>query len=203
MHAMIDLETMGTGPKAAICSIGVVLFDPLADGDGLVPEGRGEWYRRVSLADAMAQGGRADAATILWWLQQSDAARAELGGRTESLLESLSSLAYWLRERGAEEVWSNGADFDLVILAGAYHRAAIARPWSYRQQRCFRTLRALRGDVAATVTGDDTARHHALHDARWQARVAVAILRELRLDQVYRQRVLLGRVGEEVNEGAV
>lgn len=193
MKCMLDLETMGTGPDAAIVSIGAVLFDPLADGDGLLPgEGRGEWYRRVSLADAMHQGGQADASTILWWLQRSEAARGELVGRAESMLESLSSLGYWMRLHAVDEVWSNGADFDLVILGGAYRRASIAKPWSHKQQRCFRTLRALYPHAEKTVQSDDAdTRHHALADARWQARVAVAILREMRLDQVYRQRAML------------
>ena len=193
MRCMVDLETMGTGPDAAIASIGAVLFDPLGDGDGLIPgEGRGEWYRRVSLADAMAQGGRADAPTILWWLQRSEAARSELVGRSESMLESLSSLSYWMRLHGVDEVWANGADFDLPILAGAYRRASIAKPWEFRQQRCFRTLRALYPHAEKTVQSDEAeARHHALADARWRARVAVAILREMRMDQVYRQRAML------------
>lgn len=193
MKCMLDLETMGTGPDAAIVSIGAVLFDPLADGNGLLPgEGRGEWYRRTSLADAMHQGGQADASTILWWLQRSEAARGELVGRAESMLESLSSLGYWMRLHAVDEVWSNGADFDLVILGGAYRRASIAKPWSHKQQRCFRTLRALYPHAEKTVQSDDAdTRHHALADARWQARVAVAILREMRLDQVYRQRAML------------
>jgi len=194
MKCMIDLETMGTGPDSAIVSIGAVLFDPLADGEGLLTgEGQGEWYRRVSLADAMHQGGQADASTILWWLQRTAAARRELVGRSESMLESLSSLGYWMRLHGVCELWANGADFDLVILAGAYRRASIAKPWEYKQQRCFRTLRALYPHAEKTVHQSDDAdtRHHALADARWQARVAVAILREMRMDQVYRQRAML------------
>lgn len=35
-HVMLDLETMGNGPRAAIVSIGAVFFDPLTGELGVV-----------------------------------------------------------------------------------------------------------------------------------------------------------------------
>ncbi len=175
MHLMIDLETMGFGPDAAICAIGAVVFDPKAGGDGL----GAQRYWRIALSDSMQRGGRADAETICWWLRQTDEARSEIcSPHAESLLTALPSLSDWMRLHGVTEVWGNGADFDLVILAGAYRRAHIFCPWTYPQHRCLRTLRRLRPDVAKAV-GKEGLKHHALSDARWGARVAVEILRGL------------------------
>lgn len=171
-HCMIDLETMGTGPDAAIVAIGAVLFDPAAGGDGIGAQR--EWT--IDLADAMQRGGRVDAYTIQWWLAQGEPARAALARRADSLVVALPALADWLRLHGVECAWGNGADFDLVILASAYRRAAIHWPITYRQHRCLRTLRALRPDVKVQAEGTH---HTALADARWGARLAVQILRGL------------------------
>lgn len=178
MHVMIDIETMAVSPDAAICAIGACAFDPAAPGDGLIPDGRGEWYRVVSLDDAIRQGGRVDGSTIIWWLQQHVTAQGELCGRAESMLVALSSLSDWMRGIGMAQVWGNGADFDLVVLGTAYRRAAIAAPWSYRQVRCYRTLRELtRGQVDLPAMRTAEVQHRALDDARYQARAAVAMLR--------------------------
>lgn len=171
-HCMIDLETMGTGPDAAIVAIGAVLFDPAAGGDGMGAQR--EWT--IDLADAMHNGGRVDAGTVQWWLRQSEAARAALQRPAEPLYSALPSLADWLRLHGVEQMWGNGADFDLVILASTYRRAAIHWPITYRQHRCLRTLRSLRPDVKVQAEGTH---HTALADARWGARLAVQILRGL------------------------
>lgn len=171
-HCMIDLETMGTGPDAAIVAIGAVLFDPAAGGDGIGDQR--EWM--IDLADAMRQGGLVEAGTIQWWLGQGDAARAALSRKAEPLVSALPALSDWLRLHGVAQVWGNGADFDLVILASTYRRAAIHWPISYRQHRCLRTLRALRPAVKVESEGTH---HTALADARWGARVAVEILRGL------------------------
>lgn len=173
MHVMIDLETMSQQPDAAICAIGAVLFDPAAPGDGLRDK---PFYRTGLLADAVRQGGHMEVDTVLWWMQQDDAARAEICAETGSLLVALSDLGYWMCTRGVTDVWGNGADFDLTILAGTYRRASIKLPWTHKQQRCLRERR--NGHRELKVPGDDRPKHHALHDAIWGARMAVAILRE-------------------------
>lgn len=172
MHVMIDLETMSQQPDAAICAIGAALFDPGLPGDGLHAE---PFYRPGLLADAVRQGGHMQAETVLWWMQQDDAARAEICAGGGSLLGALSDLCHWMFTHGVTDVWGNGADFDLTILAGTYRRASIKLPWTYKQQRCLRERRHGHRDVK--VPGDDRPKHHALHDAIWGARMAVAILR--------------------------
>jgi hypothetical protein len=172
-HCMLDLETMGNGPQAAIVAIGAVQFD-LAE--GMLGD---EFYCRVKLRSAVQQGGRMDPDTVLWWLKQSDAARRELtepttehGGEQFFLMDALEFFRGWMREHHLEFVWGNGSDFDNTILSGAYARAEITRPWPYYGNRCYRTLKGLRPDCKPERDG--TA-HNALDDARTQARHAVVL----------------------------
>lgn len=175
MHVMIDLETMSRRPDAAICAIGAVLFDPAAPGDGLRAE---PFYRAGLLADAVRQGGHMEVDTVLWWMQQDDAARAEICAGGGSLLGALMDLCHWMFTHGVTDVWGNGADFDLTILAGTYRRASIKLPWEYKQQRCLRERRRGHPELKVPGVGDNRPKHHALHDAIWGARMAVSILRE-------------------------
>ena len=71
-NVMLDLETMGLGPNAAIIAIGAVMFDPETMQLG------SEFYRIINLESAVAAGGIMDAGTVMWWLEQGAAARAEL-----------------------------------------------------------------------------------------------------------------------------
>ena len=167
-NVMIDLETMGQSPDAAIVAIGAVAFTT-SRGDLM------QFYRVVNLASSMAAGGQVDASTVMWWLRQDERARQALGERTVSINEALGEFSRWFGLAGGKDtlVWGNGADFDLVVLGQAYRRLAIAPPWSFRNHRCFRTLRALRPDVEYKRPVDA---HNALADARSQAEHACRIL---------------------------
>src|ERR1039458_2426242 len=72
-NVMLDLETLGTGNDAAIISIGACLFDPRGDGVLIGVDHR--FYARVNPASSVEIGMKIDVSTILWWMQQSDAAR--------------------------------------------------------------------------------------------------------------------------------
>ena len=82
-EVMLDLETMGNGPDAAIVAIGAVAFD--IETATISPRG---FYVRVDLESAIGSGGVMDPSTVIWWLQQSDEAREEItrlaGGVTEA-----------------------------------------------------------------------------------------------------------------------
>ena len=70
-HVMLDLETMGNGPRAAIVSIGAVFFDPLTGELGA------EFEAAIDLRSS-AKSGEIDPDTVLWWLGQGEEARAGL-----------------------------------------------------------------------------------------------------------------------------
>ena len=77
-HIMLDLETMGKGPRAAIVAIGCVRIEQGAITD--------TYYRRVNLESSLQAGLKVDASTVNWWLNQDAAARAEVDGSQAAVL---------------------------------------------------------------------------------------------------------------------
>lgn len=146
-HIMLDLETMGTGPNAAIVAIGAVEFEinktPGQLGGGQLGD---TFYMPISLDSAMATGGQVDAGTVLWWLKQSDAARAMFAQPTVHIQTAIQKFSAWMGLRGEFKnlrVWGNGASFDNVILASAYRRALLPLPWNGFNDRCYRTVKSM------------------------------------------------------------
>jgi len=166
-RVMVDLETLGTEPGAAILSVGAVTFDR----DGLGEE----WSMSVDLESCQDHGLEIDAATLEWWLQQSAEARAVLHGG-EPLDDVLREFTLWYREQNAGELWANSPIFDVAILDDACARAGVTTPWSFWELRDFRTLSAV--DIAADLDQEGV-EHDALDDARHQARIAAATLDRL------------------------
>jgi hypothetical protein len=174
-NIMLDLETMGRGPNAAITAVGAVYFDPET---GKLGE---TFYRTVDLESSVKAGGVVDAATVLWWIRQSTAAQAMYATAGEHISTVLIQFAEFC-ERGDDaspNVWGNGASFDNVILRSAYDRAGIACPWEFWSDRCYRTMRAMLPQVDAERSGTY---HNALDDATTQARVLMAAMKKGKLD---------------------
>lgn len=161
---MIDLETMGQGPDAAIVAIGAVEFSREARELGA------EFYVNVDLASAQRAGGVIDADTVIWWLKQSEEARAALvRGSIYDLANALASFSIFLQRRcdlGNVRIWGNGSDFDNVILANSYRRLSLPTPWKFWNNRCYRTWKNEHPDVRLERAGTH---HNALDDARSQA----------------------------------
>lgn len=163
---MIDLETMGTSPSAAIVAVGAVGFDLKTGELGAV------FYHVVDLASSMGEGGVVDAPTVLWWLKQSDDARRALTNADEVLPieEVLMEFDDYIQTftDGADKVriWGNGASFDNVILSTAYARLHMQQPWMFWNDRCYRTVKNLFPDIKPEHSG---VAHHALDDAKAQA----------------------------------
>ena len=184
---MVDLETLGTAPGSVILSIGAVRFgDELLPGRvDLTPEN--SCYLTANVESSVAAGLTMDASTVMWWLGQSDAARAAVSGAKQPLYDMLARFHYWAThlepmvttspETPVDELWGNGADFDNVLLAEAYKAIGMAAPWKHRANRCYRTLRALRPDIEFVPP---TVAHDALEDALAQANHAVKILQALK-----------------------
>lgn len=167
-NVMIDLETMGKSNRAPITQIGAVVMD----------FERGElgdtFHIHVNLENSVRWGGVMDASTVIWWLQQSPEARREFepGVHQKSLIEALCAFAKWLPPE--PNVWGNGSRFDNEILDHAYRSCGLITPWGHRQDRCYRTIKALHPEVRYTPPA---IKHHALEDAVAQAKHLLAILR--------------------------
>jgi DNA polymerase III epsilon subunit-like protein len=174
VRIMIDLETLGTAAGCSILSIGACRFD-----GGAIEH----TFHAVVGRKSCAQAGLVeDEATLAWWDGQTYEVRETLRratvGPCHPLGVALQSFRQWVLDKGPDvEVWSNGADFDLPILAHAYRIAGFGGPpWQPYTGRCYRTLKNLRRDVALQR---DVVAHDALADAVYQAEHAVLLLRAL------------------------
>lgn len=88
-----------------------------------------EFYTAVSLESAMEQGAVPDGDTILWWLRQSPEARAAICADAVSVTTALIEFNDFITCHADDlkylKVWGNGANFDNVILRGAFERASL------------------------------------------------------------------------------
>lgn len=165
---MLDIETFSTEPDALILSVGAVLFDPF----GTPGEIFREWHMPLRLEQP---GSRTSLDTVMWWLGQSEAAKALLALRAEKPCVSIRDL-YWalheMYERVAATkggVWGNSPSFDCVILREAFKRdhTLEGTPWPFWVERCYRTYKA---EFARLVTmPPNELGHDALSDAKHQA----------------------------------
>lgn len=145
-HFMIDLETMITAADAAILSIGIQPFDPRAKG---IDEAAGAVVH-VDLQACMNAGLRVDASTVMWWMTQTDDARAALVARSPVMLsEALRELTAFGQRNGGwswAKVWGNGAAFDIPILETAFRRCRLDIPWAYNNVLDVRTMKWIAPD---------------------------------------------------------
>lgn len=168
-HYVLDIETLGKGPSAAIAAIGCVRVE-----HGTIDAG---FYERVDLASAMSLGGEVDASTIEWWLQQGNDARREVDGTKERLHihDALLRLVHFIKAGIAPareaRIWGNGATFDNVIVTTALQRSGIERPWAYWNDRDLRTLIELYPEAKRIGIDFIGTKHHALDDAMHEARI--------------------------------
>lgn len=179
---MLDLETWGTSPYSTIIAIGACEFDPYTDWEKEVITDRFE----VAIAPTNA-GLRVDADTLMWWMdRERDEARREWWHMPKVALHvALDGFDGWLHslcsdEKGDDErnlrIWGNGAGFDNTLLRQAYEVAGREAPWSFRHDRCFRTLRAMLTIEEGQYLGTQ---HTALADAENQSIRANQIVRKL------------------------
>jgi hypothetical protein len=175
MNVMVDLETLGTRPGCIVLSIGAVEFDERGIGR--------EFYAEILQDSSRLYGLHADPSTLGWWRKQNDAARAVLtrteneGDKLPAALQKFSDWCHEITNTNNLAVWGDGASFDNPILVECYRVTGLYPPWRFWNDRCYRTLKNL--GLMAPVVREGTY-HHALDDARVQARHASKILAMLR-----------------------
>lgn len=165
---MLDLETLGTVASAVILSMGAVKFN-LETGE-ISDDG---FYTSISIDSNLDYGRRIQEDTLLWWLKQPAAAQQVFHEAKVALPEALESFSDWL-QTDDHRMWSNGADFDLPMVAHAYHQTQLTVPWKFWNSRCFRTYKNLPGakNIQVEALG---VKHNALSDAYNQAQLVSAI----------------------------
>ena len=172
---MIDLETLGTTADAAILSIGAVAFD--LDAGTLCVDPAATFYCVLNIDSQ--PGRKITSSTLAWWMGQPPAAQAVFNEDGEHIRSVLYALGNWIVSKGeGAQVWSNGADFDLPMLAHAYASQEVPLPWAPYAARCYRTYKNLPGARAVKVEREGH-HHNALYDAIYQATHLCAIHKAL------------------------
>lgn len=178
-HIMFDLETLATTSDAVIMSIGAVKFD--LDSTRIDDNG---FYASVSVESNLDLKRRISESTLTWWMSQDIAAKAVFVEAKQTLRAALEELTNWMSDDVDYTVWSNGADFDLPMLAHAYTQCGLDIPWAYPKGRCFRTYKNLPGAKAIRIPPAGT-KHNALSDAHQQAATLQAIHKALFIDRAH------------------
>lgn len=165
---MFDAETLGTVADACIMSIGAVRFD--LESDKIDDEG---FYASISIDSNLELKRRVQEDTLIWWMNQGVSAQGVFHESKQTLRMALEGLADWVGDDDCQ-VWSNGADFDLPMLAHAFTQCGMEIPWKFWNSNCFRTYKKLPGakNVKIEFAG---VKHNALFDAVHQAKTAQAI----------------------------
>lgn len=162
MDIMIDIESLDTTPDCVILTIGAVLFDPR--GSGIVDkieirptiEEQTEKYNRSINPD-----------TIRWWSTQNPAAIEEAMGDEGRIpfADAMAKLYKFCWNHN--NVWSNGAGFDIVAMEHAWRQLGQNSPWPYYKVRDTRTIYEVTG--VSLKDGNYTTTHKAVEDAERQA----------------------------------
>lgn len=182
-HIVLDLETLSTKPNAAVISIGAVALD--SEGNFL-----GEFHQALN----PDQPGRdVDLTTIQWWESQSAEAQEASYKAKDTVTATVGMYMFsaWICCVGVPEkvkMWGNGSSFDCTILSSLYdqsHELRHPKPWAWWDDRDMRTL--LDAFPAAKDVGEFVGvKHHALHDARHEAKQLAKALRLMAAAKVAR-----------------
>ena len=168
---MIDLETLGTTPGSAILSVAAVPF--VRDREYSEAEGRADaFYAKISLKDSLRRGFSVDADTLVWWLGQNKAAqdKAFIEGCSLTCDVALQGLSKFFQDHLDAKVWSNGADFDIPLLASYYAALGQPVPWKFKNVRCYRTIVREIWDPQFKPCTDDLVAHDPVDDCIKQIR---------------------------------
>lgn len=164
-HVMVDLETMGRGFNAVICSIGAVEFD-LNTGK----LGR-EFFCKVDIQSGLNKGLKVNGDTIEWWLMQSESARIAIAtGDGIDLQQMLQKFNFFIEELGCNtvQIWGNGISFDIVILTESYKACGyLKEPWNFRNERDVRTLVSFAPEIKANYPNTGV-EHNPIDDCKFQ-----------------------------------
>lgn len=170
LDVMVDLETLGIHAGCVVLTIGACTFDL-----------RHQFYERISISDSRDKGFLENPDTVRWWSKQPFHVKQEAMGGIDEVLTILNKFSDWMgglpAVRKDIQLWGNGADFDLPILAAYYKKLDLEQPWSPYSGRCYRTLKTLLPHV--TAAEKNKLKHNALEDAIYQAQHAVLLLQVL------------------------
>lgn len=143
-YCMLDIETLGNGPKAVVIQLAAIIFES----DKSILNEQGElrsdvpmFCQSLTIEDQVRLGREINGETIKFWTTMP-----ELLGKILNAAQLASIVLYnfhaWYKEHKPEAAFCYGATFDHVILSSLYHdlRDHTKNPVSYRDQLDMRTI---------------------------------------------------------------
>ena len=171
-EVMIDLETLGTENDSVVLSIGAVEFECYPKEFKILSV----FSRALNTEEQEQVDRKVYSSTFMWWMRQTKEAQENLlklhVTSVKDALESLRTFCNGVRING---IWGNGSMFDNVLIVSLAKSFSVKPPWSYKKDRCYRTLKNLYPNAIEPVRSG--VHHDALDDATWQAE---------HLDQIFR-----------------
>lgn len=184
---MFDLETLDTKPKAAVLSVGAVIWETMfyPENGELRYEVKDRFLRKLDLDEQFLLGRTVSQSTLLWWMQQDPTAKAEAFDPVRRGCEEvLDQLDHWVESNGSEitKFWASPDSFDFPIwedlardIYGAWDYTGYV-PWKYSQKRDVRSVvdaanYSVRDHVDSTLVGVP---HTPVYDCEWQISLLTA-----------------------------
>lgn len=165
----IDIETLGTAENAIVISIGAVVFN----NDIALSTFNRQFYEILDLKDQENQKRTVSTDTVLWWMKQSETAKAALieTNRT-STYKVLTSLNSFIQEHAVNYAWAKSPSFDLVILESLYKNFSMQFAIDFRYWMDIRTIIQIRKACKLNeISQFKETKHDALNDAFHQAKI--------------------------------
>jgi 3' exoribonuclease, RNase T-like len=185
---MIDIESLSLGPHPVITQLGLQAWN-LADASEYIGTPLHTYLPIDPQISSLIPSRKVSGDTLIWWMEQSDAARmAFKESRGNDVDELFSLMRHFVRrfntitnEGTADyEIWARGPQFDLVAIESLLFQCGIPAPWAYDKVNDLRTLMHLANLKTKDVpmpTG--LVRHNALDDCRYQILCYEAAIRAL------------------------
>jgi len=182
LAAVADIETFSKKENAVITNVGCVIVNPITG------EEVGTFYRRVAHQCLHNRERDTCEDTLRFWGRQkkdSPEAYDEVFTREKerlTLKDTLREFSDFLMKHFGDAsrvvVYGNGPEFDCSILNNAYTHVGMPIPWFFWNQESLRTVNRLyvykHGEKLTHKIPFEGRKHHALDDARFEAKVLIA-----------------------------
>ena len=156
---MLDFETLDVAECPVILSMGVVVFNE----DGIVDS----FFEKIDQHSCLDLGCTVSVDTLLWWEEQSDAAKKAAFGGTTNIGYAMGMLVDFYKKYECAEIWSKGSIADIRWANNILDKLRLQKPWKFWEEMCFRTYLKYSPKVDFQPVGEA---HNALDDAMNQAK---------------------------------
>lgn len=173
IRLMVDCETLDTGERPVLLSIGAVAFNDT--------EVLGFFEMGINSEDCKNHGFTVSQSTLDWWDEQEAEAREVAFNGIYNLEIALTALCGFYKKYECKEVWSKGALADIRWINNALDHFGIEHPWEYYKEFCFRTLLK---SVPKFVIPFEGRPHVAIDDAIHQAKQFIHI-KKMQSNQIH------------------